>query len=305
MSAPVFDLLVVAWPAGGSDPAPFDSPYGSFRVTRLTSRDGLLAALESGHADAVVLGIAADEVASLAGWPGLPDLAVQAAVVLAVPTLPAPALVVQLVAAGVQDVLVAPDGPALSRVLRLAIERHARERTARQAPYTDLLTGLPTPAQLVEHMSQLLALRERAPAPMIVIVLRLEGLAAAEAAFGRGATNALRRKLAVRLRAALRAGDVIASTASDRFTILLPHVQSVDDGTHVADKLIGALQAPVGVAGQQAHVSAAAGIAQYPRDGRDPGVLLRVAGDMAALARAPGSGPAAHRNPRAEAANDD
>lgn len=293
-----FDVALVSWPAALARlPQPLDSNLGSFR---LVPSDAVATVP---RCDAVLVGVGAQ------GWDALPegivDLAARQAVVLVGATETNATQLERLLAAGVQDILVAPDLATIARTLRLAIERFARESAARQAASTDLLTGLPTPAQLVEHMSQLLALRERAPAPMIVIVLRLEGLAATEAAFGREATNALRRKLAVRLRAALRAGDVIASTASDRFTILLPHVQSVDDGTHVADKLIAALQAPVGVAGQQAHVTAAAGIAQYPRDGRDPGVLLRVAGDMAALARAPGSGPAAHRNPRAEAANDD
>ena len=87
---------------------------------------------------------------------------------------------------------------------------------------------------------------------------------------------------------------------------MLPHVQSADDGARVAEKLTAALQLPLGLAGRQVAVSVAVGIAQYPRDGKEAGVLLRVATDMAAQGptRAAAS-DAPHRDLRSEAANDD
>lgn len=298
MTTPSFDVAVVSWPAElAALPQRLDSTLGSFRMVPC-------AALSSASpGDAVLVGVGAD------GWgvlpPGLAEVAARHPVVLVGTAEPQADRIEQLLAIGVQDMLVAPDTATVARTLRLAIERHAREGAARKAASIDLLTGLPNQAQLIEHMSQLLALRERAPAPMLVIVLRIEGLAAAEASFGREATNALRRKLGVRLRAAIRAGDVIAATAHDRFAVLLPHVQAAGDGPRVADKLIAALQAPLSLAGRTLRVGAAAGIAQYPRDGREPAVLLRVAGDQAALAPARDPEPAADRNPRPEAANDD
>ena len=107
------------------------------------------------------------------------------------------------------------DADTLARVLRLAVERKRLERAARKAYATDLATGLPNHAQLLEHMTHLLALREREPAPMALLVLRIEGLATAEATLGAEAANVLRRKVAVRLRAGLRASDVVASIGAD------------------------------------------------------------------------------------------
>ena len=75
------------------------------------------------------------------------------------------------------------------------------ERAARKAYATDLQTGLPNRQQLIEHMSQLLALRGREPAPMALLVLRVEGFATTEARLGRESANVLRRKVAVRLEA--------------------------------------------------------------------------------------------------------
>ena len=128
--------------------------------------------------------------------------------------------------------------PGVDRALRLAVERKRLDRAARKAYATDLSTGLPNHAQLLEHMTHLLALREREPAPMALLVLRIEGLSTAEAALGAEAANVLRRKVAVRLRAGLRASDVVAALGADSFAVLLAWIDTPADGQRVADKLI-------------------------------------------------------------------
>src|SRR5512137_1490465 len=162
------------------------------------------------------------ELAQLQLWPGLSCVVLDVAVVAAVDEFDAEAAQ-RLVERGVQDVLPAQrlDPSELQRVLQLAIGRKRVERSARNAYATDLSTGLPHHAQLQEHMTHLLALREREPAPMALLVLRVEGLAATERALGSEAANVLRRKLAVRLRAGLRASDVVASIGDDAFAVLL------------------------------------------------------------------------------------
>jgi GGDEF domain-containing protein len=87
-------------------------------------------------------------------------------------------------------------------------------------------------------MTHLLALREREPAPMAVIALRIEGLSGVAASLGRESANVLRRKVAVRLRASLRASDVVASIGNDAFVVLLAWIDSPADGERVAGKLV-------------------------------------------------------------------
>ena len=65
------------------------------------------------------------------------------------------------------------------RRIRFAVERRRRRELRRRAYSTDPGTGLPHRQQLVEHLSQLLALREREPAPMAVLALSHRGPAAA------------------------------------------------------------------------------------------------------------------------------
>jgi diguanylate cyclase (GGDEF)-like protein len=199
------------------------------------------------------------------------------------------ALETELLNRGVEAVLLAAHRAALPRTLRHAVLRKRLERAARTAYATDLATGLPHQAQLLEHMTQLLALREREPAPMVLLVLRVEGFGAVAARLGGEAGNVLRRKVAVRLRSALRASDVVAAIGPDAFGVLLGRLQSRSDGERVASKLVRTLQQPVTVAGQPCSVTAAVGLALYPDHGKDAHSLLQrasaQAGSVATLGR--------------------
>jgi diguanylate cyclase (GGDEF)-like protein len=199
---------------------------------------------------------------------------------------------------GAADVLTMDDAvaPGLARRLHVAGERHRLDREARHAYSTDLATGLPHRQQLVEHMSHLIALRERQPAPMAVLVLRVEGLESAVARLGRESADVLRRKLAVRLRAGVRASDVVAALGDDCYAVLLAALLAPGDAAHVGAKLLTALRAPFQVAGQEVAIAAALGIALHLQDGAQPEALLARAGALAAAAPAEGrhSGVAAN-----------
>ena len=194
---------------------------------------------------------------------------------------------------GADDVLshdeLAAFGAATARRLRFAIERRRRDRDRLLAYSTDPGTGLPHRQQLVEHLSQLLALREREPSPMAVVVLRIEGLLAGD---GAGA-EPLRRKLAVRLRAGVRASDVVAAVDGQTFAVLLGAILAPGDAERVAGKLAQSLTVPFRIDGDEREVAVAVGIGRYPQDGKDAERLLRRAVALAAVAPASGrAGPA-------------
>ncbi len=213
---------------------------------------------------------------------------------------------VALLSLGVEAVTAADD-PQLPRELRHAVLRKRHERAARNAYATDLATGLPHEAQLLEHMTQLLALRERVPAPMVLLVLRIDGYAAVAARLGNESANVLRRKVAVRLRSGLRAGDVVAAIGPGAFGVLLGHLEAAADGERVAAKLVRTLQQPLLVAGQPCPVAVAVGMALYPAHGKDAQTLLRRASAQAGTVATLGQeGFAAHAERGGSvAANDD
>jgi diguanylate cyclase (GGDEF)-like protein len=241
--------------------------------------------------EAVLLRVSKLELERLSLWPGLAQATPDAAVVV-LPVVACEAkLALNLLHAGLQDVL-APraDAREVARALRLAVERKRIELAARKAYATDLRTGLPNRQQLIEHMSQLLALRGREPAPMALLVLRVEGFAAAEAGLGRDSANVLRRKVAVRLRAAVRASDVVAALTADSYALLLASTEEPLDAERVARKLLVALHEPFTLSGKPVALAASAGVSRFPADGIDADVLIRQAIAASVAAQAAGRG---------------
>lgn len=281
--------FVVAIDPGGLPPGSgallASSPFGVFDIRVAVAPEDVSAQVDSG-CDALILrgDSAARQLLAEAGS----DLAV----LIVVDEL-APAETIDWFQRGAQDVLhddelAAPvlAQPMLARRLRAAIERKRLEREARTAYATDLDTGLPHQRQLIEHLSQLLALREREPAPMAVLAFRIEGLAHAEARHGRESAQSLRRKIGVRLRAGVRASDVVGSLGDDGFAVLLGSILTPGDAPKVANKLLEAVTRPFRLAGAEFTIGAALGIGRFPEDGSQPEVLLRRAIGLAAAATA-------------------
>lgn len=297
--------LRVLW-VGGTAPDLTDSPFGPFAVSPCASLAEAAARLRAAVPDAMLIEVR--DAAELLAWPALSHAVLDTAVVVAAPVTPAtPEIAVQLLQLGVQDLLPAIDPATVARALRLGRERKRIEQAARKAYATDLSTGLPNHTQLQEHMSHLLALREREPAPMALIVLRIDGLARTGEMLGAEAANVLRRKAAVRLRAALRASDVVASIGADAFAVLLAWIDSPQDGDRVTAKLAQSLAKPFSVAGRQQTLAVSAGLASYPEHGKDAEALLRRALGQAASVATVGTAGLASRVDRgpSAAANDD
>jgi diguanylate cyclase (GGDEF)-like protein len=259
--------------------------------------------------DAVLLH-ATDEASAqaLEHWPALSQ-AVQDAAVLAVLPHADAQLALRLVQRGVQDVLPVDElvAGALLRCVTLSVARKRLEELQRKGGSIDLATGLPTRQQWLDHLSQLCALREREPAAMAVVVLRVEGLASVQARLSATAANSLQRKIAVRLRSSLRASDLVGALGTDAYAVLLSWLDTPAASERVAEKLVAALQRPYTVAGEQLSVAVSAGLARYAEHGRDAQTLLRVAHAQAASFVALGRTGFANRIERGgvDAANDD
>ena len=291
---------------GSGAPDLSTSAYGPFVVQPVASLDELVTELNQQAYDAIVIRQSEpDALCQLASWPSLSRAVLHAALLVIAPE-PAKAAALRLMSLGVQDVVPTRDAEAaqLGRAMRLAVERKRMDRAARKAYATDLATGLPNHAQLMEHMSHLLALREREPAAMALLALHIDGVVATEARLGTEAANVLRRKVAVRLRAGLRASDVVASVAVDSFAVLLAWIEDPADGERVAIKLAQALMRPFSVAGQDVAVAVSVGVAQYPLQGKDAAALLRRALGEAGKSAPSGRAGLSPRGGQA-AANDD
>lgn len=251
----------------------------------------------------------------VAAWPQLAQVAAEMAVVI-VAQHPALKDSLRLVQLGVEDVLPLPAGESMSgwagvaRTLALSVARKRLGELRRKGGSIDLGTGLPSRQVWLDHLHQLCALREREPAPMAVVVVSLEGARTVEERLGPQALALLQRKLAVRLRAALRASDVVGLVAVDTYAVLLSWMESYADAELVATKLVRTLEQPIRIGTERAAVAVRTGISRYGDDGVEGAALLRTAltkagaGGASAQSRRRGAMATWVEGARTEAAND-
>ncbi|MEY4751284.1 MAG: hypothetical protein RIQ60_3498 [Pseudomonadota bacterium] len=290
----------------GAEAPQFGPAVGLHAIEPVLSLDAAALALARRAYDAVVIR-AADrtDARDLEHWPPLAQAVQNAAVIVLLPHDEVE-LSRRLVQRGVQDVLVddalgaAPAerqraDAALGRSLSLALVRKRLEIMQRKGGSIDLATGLPTAQQWMDHVTHLCALREREPAPMSVLVLRVEGLSSVEARHGEAAAQVLRRKVAVRLRSALRASDLVGALGNDTYAVLLTWLLSPTDSALVRDKLVAAMRRPFSVGTETLVVAISSGTAVYPDHAREADTLLRLA--HADAASQPGAGRAGYANP--------
>jgi diguanylate cyclase (GGDEF)-like protein len=273
-------ILIHAASGAPAEGALAASPFGPFEVLRCVDAAQVQAQLDVIGADALLVDAEHAMGALRVGKP------------LAVIGLgrPAPAVAIDGLQHGVQDYVADDELDSLGLRVRAAVERARSADEARRAFGIDLTTGLPHERQLMEHLSQVIALRERQPAPMALVVLRIEGLAVTQARLGAEAANVLRRKVAVRLRSSVRASDVVAALRGDTFAVLLVSMLAATDAERVAQKMRAALAAPFQVAGSDVAIGVALGVAQHPDDGAQGSVLLQRAMGLAASSTAVGRG---------------
>ncbi len=270
--------LSIVW-VDRPEPAPFatlpeGSPWGPWAVTAVSDLNQQATRDAVAGADAALVCLPGSAQAAPIAWAALSAIGAETAVLVLADAMDA-ATQQRLLNAGAQDVVLHRDAASLAQRVRLAVQRKQVELEARKAYATDLGTGLPNRQQLIEHMSQLLALREREPRPVSVLAFRIEGLQGVESAHGAESANVVRRKIAVRLRAGVRASDVVASLGGDVYAVMLPSTESATDAEYVVQKLLKSLREPVRIAGTAVPITAHVGVAQYPHDGKQPEPLLR------------------------------
>ncbi|MEA2386939.1 MAG: hypothetical protein QOJ22_1113, partial [Thermoleophilaceae bacterium] len=143
--------------------------------------------------------------------------------------------------------------------------------------YHDPLTDLPNRARFDEHLWRALAARRGGGPELAVLHLELDDLALITDGLGHETGEALIREVAVRLRAALPAGTLLARHGGEAFLVLLEQLGDAppEEAEAVVTALQATVRAPVHVFGVELHVTMSAGFALCPRHGEDAGELLR------------------------------
>jgi diguanylate cyclase (GGDEF)-like protein/PAS domain S-box-containing protein len=148
------------------------------------------------------------------------------------------------------------------------------ERFIRHQAYHDPLTGLPNRALFLERLGRALDGARRSGSELAVFFLDLDRFKLVNDTLGHSAGDRLLRAVAGRLRAVLRAEDMVARFGGDEFTVLLLSRAPVEVAA-VVRKLIARVTEPLDLDGQRLKISTSVGIATFPGDGEDADALIR------------------------------
>jgi diguanylate cyclase (GGDEF)-like protein len=182
---------------------------------------------------------------------------------------------------GAQEYLV--KGHSGSRAIGLAvlssIERKNYERRLFKQANHDELTGLANRRMFFDHMKQALLQASRWKCIEAIIFMDVQGFKSVNDTYGHDIGDELLVEISVRLRGALRSGDMLARYAGDEFIVHL------DTNTHcsrqtctiVAQRIADAFLEPITIGGHAVKAGVSVGIAFYPDNGKDTAELIQSA----------------------------
>ncbi len=174
-------------------------------------------------------------------------------------------------------------------IVRDVTERKSAEEKMRHLAHYDVLTDLPNRILFDDRLLQALAIAKRDGLHVALMLVDLDKFKPVNDTFGHQIGDLLLKEVAVRLRECLRDSDTAARIGGDEFVVLLPSVESIEDATVVAEKILRSLCQPFGLAGQQLYISASIGVAVNPEPDCAEKRLIRMADIAMYQAKARGS----------------
>ena len=173
--------------------------------------------------------------------------------------------------------------------ISFALDHIAKEEKLNYLAYYDQLTGLPNRALLQDRVNQALQAEHAGGDKTALLILDLKRFRSVNDTYGRQAGDALLKQVAERLENVLMSRDWIARIESNAFAVVLREVKHEADVAHALEQgLLSSLNQPFPAGGEPLRLSAQAGIALFPADGKDAETLFRNAD--AALKQAKASG---------------
>ncbi|HUK01008.1 MAG TPA: EAL domain-containing protein [Steroidobacteraceae bacterium] len=139
----------------------------------------------------------------------------------------------------------------------------------------DQLTGLPNRLHLAHFLPGAIEEAKRSGTMLAVLFLDLDRFKDINDSRGHETGDKLLKTVAERVRATVRAEDVVVRMGGDEFIVVLQSLRKPDLINDMAARINEALNAPVIVDGRPLVTTVSIGVSLFPRDGADMGELLR------------------------------
>ncbi|RFC39044.1 MAG: PAS domain S-box-containing protein/diguanylate cyclase (GGDEF) domain-containing protein [Candidatus Nitrotoga sp. LAW] len=156
-------------------------------------------------------------------------------------------------------------------------ERKAAEERMAYVVLHDFLTNLPNGLLLQDRLAQAISHAGREKHKVAVMCLDLDHFKAINDMLGHLVGDKLLQEVAKRISSVSRASDTVSRRGGDEFVIMLPDLETVDDATDIAVKLIDAISGLCIIDGNEIKITTSIGISIFPEDGCDGDSLIKYA----------------------------
>lgn len=150
-----------------------------------------------------------------------------------------------------------------------------REESARQASLHDPLTGLPNRILFNDRLEHGLDQAKRHGWTLAIMFLDLDDFKGINDVYGHEAGDLVLQIISKRLQENTRIDDTVSRHGGDEFLYLLMEVESKQDITLIAKKLIQAIQVPCDIGSGRLVINPSIGISVFPKHGEFADALIK------------------------------
>ncbi len=154
----------------------------------------------------------------------------------------------------------------------------------------DALTGLANRSSLRDQLVDRLQTAARENLSVAVLYIDLDRFKAVNDTLGHPIGDMLLRKVADRIKSAVREGGIVARLGGDEFAVIQSGGIQPQTATGLAARLVDLVGRAYAVEGHMLHIGASVGVALFPNDGHEPDVLFKNADLALYRAKAEGRG---------------
>ncbi len=180
----------------------------------------------------------------------------------------------------------------LAALVSRLLEALERQRRIAERADTDVLTGIPNRAAVLDHLTRALSAAQREDLRVALLYVDLNHFKRMNDEHGHSVGDIALRDIALRIQGVLRRHEMCGRFGGDEFCVVVSSFKEDDELAVIAKRVLDAIAEPVTVDETLTlNASASIGIAVYPRDGTTASEMLSRAD--AAMYRAKRAGTAA------------
>jgi diguanylate cyclase (GGDEF)-like protein len=182
-----------------------------------------------------------------------------------------------VIRAGIQDLVPKCEAtPArVLRTIRLARERHEREKYLQELASVDQLTGFLNRRGLVSSVRSSNEAAARLNVSSALMTIDLDGFKAINDTFGHPAGDEILRHVGQRIARCIRRNDAVGRAGGDEFWVVVNGIKIPYGMQSIADKILSSLSAPYYIRSHWIRAGASVGIALTPDHADNVGNWIR------------------------------